>query len=226
MAAVKETRLVSYKAFEGVAHFAYRPDAYDKAIFGESKAYRRLALRKTDKVLDVGAHIGIYTVWAAQQALGVIAYEPEPTNLVLLRKNTKQFKNVVVVGAAVVGAKDKRRDVDFYVQGANTVGHSIHHFRGRDKITVPATGIDLVLKTHGITVLKLDCEGAEYPIILDSPLPKRVRAVVMEMHFGKQTFRGWSKEAHAAMLAQGFTAVHPPNLENRGLWHTNAVYER
>lgn len=226
MATVKETRLVSYKAFEGVAHFAYRPDAYDKAIFGESKAYRRLALRKTDKVLDVGAHIGIYTVWAAQQCMGVIAYEPEPTNLVLLRKNTKQFKNVVVVGAALIGAKDKRKQVDFYVQGANTVGHSIHHFRGRASISVPAMPAIETIKTHKITVVKLDCEGAEYPIILDSPLPKHVRAVVMEMHFGKQTFRDWSKEAHAAMLAQRFTAVHPPNLENRGLWHTNAVYER
>lgn len=223
---VKETRLVSYRAFEGVAHFAYRPDAYDKAIFGESKAYRRLALRKTDKVLDVGAHIGIYTAWAAQNCMGVVAYEPEPTNLVLLRKNTKQFKNVVVVGAALTGAQDKRRELEFYVQGANTVGHSIHHFRGRGTMLVHAQPAIEVIKAHKITVVKLDCEGAEYPIVLDSAFPKHVRGVVMEMHFGKQTFRDWSKEAHAAMLAQGFTAVHPPNLENRGLWHTNAVYER
>lgn len=226
MATVKETRAVAFKAFEGVAQFAYRPDAYDKAIFGESKAYRRLTLSKKDHVLDVGAHIGIYTVWAAQQAKHVVAMEPEPTNLALLRKNVKQFKNVDVLCMAALGGNDNRGEVEFFIQGANTVGHSIHHFRGRGTMKVPATRADDVMKAHRITVLKLDCEGAEYPIILDKPLPRLVRAVVMEMHFGKQTFRDWSKEAHAAMLAQGFTAVHPPNLENRGLWHTNAVYER
>lgn len=222
----KETRVVVYREHAGIKKFAYRPDSYDKAIFGEFKAYQRMALRKTDVLLDVGAHIGIYSAWAAPLVKRVIAVEPEATNIKLLQHNLHTLKNVTILPLALIGANDERKVVTFFVQGANTVGHSIHHFRGRGSVEVTARSATQLMLKEKVTVIKLDCEGAEYPIILDAPFPPLVRAVVMEMHFGKQSFRDWSKEAHKAMLKQKFKAVHAPNLENRGLWHTNALYER
>ena len=210
---MKETREIAYREHAGIKKFAYRPESYDKAIFGEFKAYQRMALRKTDVLLDVGAHIGVYSAWAAPLVKLVIAVEPEATNITLLRKNLSSLKNVQIMPVALVGAVDTRSDVEFFVQGANTVGHSIHHFRGRGSVSVPAVKAYHVMRDYKVTVVKLDCEGAEYPIILDAPFPLRVRSVVMEMHFGKQSFRDWSKEAHKAMLKQKFKAVHPPNLK-------------
>ena len=224
----KETRLVDYRPHEGVARFAYRPDSYDKNLFGEFKAYTRLALAKKDVVLDVGAHIGVYTAWAASRARKVLAVEPEPTNVALLVKNMKagKFANVEILEMAAVGANYPDRTVEFFIQGVNTVGHSMFVKRGRTSIVVPATAAVKLMKTHKVTVVKLDCEGAEYPILLDCPLPDHVRGVVMEMHFGRKVNHEQAEAVHKSMKKQGFKAVHEPNLTNMGLWHTNAMYER
>ena len=44
-------------------------------------------VRKNDVFLDVGAHIGIYTVKLARKVSKVIALEPEPKNYSFLRRN-------------------------------------------------------------------------------------------------------------------------------------------
>ena len=49
-------------------------------------------VKKNDVVIDLGAHIGYYTLMMAKlvgESGKVFAFEPEPRNLVLLKKNIK-----------------------------------------------------------------------------------------------------------------------------------------
>jgi FkbM family methyltransferase len=52
----------------------------------------RRFLRAIDTFLDIGANLGIYTLWASQfvdtysGAGPIVAFEPDPTNLSRLRK--------------------------------------------------------------------------------------------------------------------------------------------
>src|SRR6266511_2048780 len=68
--------------------------------------------RPGDQMLDVGANIGLYTLHLSR-AVGpkgcVVAVEPDPDNLALLRKNLKinSCLNVIVIPAAF-GAKPAR----------------------------------------------------------------------------------------------------------------------
>lgn len=59
-------------------------------------------IKKGDTVLDLGAHIGYYTLLAAKlvgEKGKVFAFEPEPTNFALLKKNIKinNHQNVIPV---------------------------------------------------------------------------------------------------------------------------------
>lgn len=59
-------------------------------------------IKKGDTVLDLGAHIGYYTLLAAKlvgEKGKVFAFEPEPTNFALLKKNIKinNYQNVIPV---------------------------------------------------------------------------------------------------------------------------------
>ena len=61
-------------------------------------------IEKGDVVVDIGAHVGMFTRKALKEVGEeglVIAIEPEPKNLELLRKNTKKYKNVRLVNKAV-----------------------------------------------------------------------------------------------------------------------------
>ena len=204
----------------------YRPGTHDQYVFGEAGGYVKVPIRDTDVVLDVGAHIGAFTVLAAKSgAKKVMAYEPQKDSFALLKKNTAKLPNVHKYNIALLGSADTRQLIEFYLQGTNTSGHSIHAFRGRKVVQVPAMRISDVWQ--GVTYLKLDCEGSEYDILLESkPLPKSVRCVTMEIHFGKRQWKENAKLLDARMLEQGFRHIHAPNLENPSLWHTNATYQR
>jgi FkbM family methyltransferase len=125
------------------------------------------ALKPGMNVLDVGAHIGYYTLLAAKAVSPtgrVFSFEPEPRNNALLTKNvaTNNLKNVMIIGVA---ASDAAGTHDFYLEKFNKGHHSFGKGSSTaEKITVQTDTIDTVLKRAGdpvIDIMKIDIEGAE-----------------------------------------------------------------
>ena len=117
--------------------------------------------------VDVGAHIGYYTLLAARRVgpTGkVYAFEPEPNNYAWLQKNVGMngYRNVVTVPKAIA---DRTGPIRLYF--GNTTGtHSICP-RIEDKkesTLIEAITLDEFLEAEGwpyIEVIKMDIEGAE-----------------------------------------------------------------
>ena len=119
-------------------------------------------------VVDVGAHIGYFTLLAARRVgpTGkVYAFEPVPYNYNLLVKNIalNGYENIVPVQKAV---SNKVGAATFYLH-PNQVGHSFYpETLGRSKtaITVETTTLDQFLAEQGwppVQMVKMDIEGAE-----------------------------------------------------------------
>lgn len=130
----------------------------------------RQALKPGMKVLDIGAHIGYYTLLAAK-AVGpaghVFSFEPEPRNNALLRKNiaANGITNVTVFDIA---ASDAAGTHDFFLEKFNRG----HHSFGKGSSTAAKTTVKTDTVDHAlgsaiptIDVMKIDIEGAE-PIAL------------------------------------------------------------
>lgn len=126
-----------------------------------------------DCVLDVGANIGLYSL-ALSRAVGpsgrVIAVEPDPLNLALLRKNldTNGCTNVTVVADAL---GDEEKTVLLYQSAYNRGGAlSINDFNGggaEHAIHVRMRRGDSVMAEIGLTarIAKMDVESAE-PLVI------------------------------------------------------------
>jgi FkbM family methyltransferase len=122
-------------------------------------------------VVDVGAHIGYYTL-VASLAVGergrVFAFEPEPRNLRLLRRNveTNGCTNVRVVDRAVGAACGPAR---LALDPRNTGGHSLVAAARGDTPTIPVERVDLdgFLEREGVrpALVKIDVEGAERAVL-------------------------------------------------------------
>ena len=117
-------------------------------------------------VVDIGAHIGYYTLIAANlvgEKGKVYAFEPEPENYSLLVKNIEinGYKNVVPVKKAV---SNKIGTTKLFLGTAAL--HSIIDSEGNKKsIEVQTTTLDdFFNKNEKIDVIKIDAEGAEYMI--------------------------------------------------------------
>jgi FkbM family methyltransferase len=127
-------------------------------------------LARADIVVDVGAHVGFYTLLTASTRpdIRIVAIEADPYNAAALRANVRRAGagNVEIVEKA---ASD-RSGVASYQQNLGTVGSSLVVRTGTGPartIEVPTTTIDDALGDVGgrALLVKIDVEGAERSVL-------------------------------------------------------------
>jgi FkbM family methyltransferase len=137
-------------------------------------------------VIDIGANIGIFSLLAAQRAARVVSFEPGPCFEWLARNiESNQLGKIIRPFNSAVG-----RDVGtrtFLVQPEFTA-NSFYQTTG-EPVTVACTTLRAIIDEQcagRCDFLKLDCEGAEFEILLEASdeTLKRVRMIAMEVHEG------------------------------------------
>jgi FkbM family methyltransferase len=130
-----------------------------------------------ERVIDVGANVGAFTVLAARHGARVDAYEPHPDTFEHLERNTAGL-SVRCVRAAIVAAPPDSGTV-----GLETGTSDTHHRVAAEGIDVPALALADAIG-RGCDLLKLDCEGAEFELVhdTDAEVWSRVRRVACEVH--------------------------------------------
>jgi FkbM family methyltransferase len=125
------------------------------------------ALRPRMTFVDIGANIGYYTLLGAA-AVGkegkVIAFEPEPHNLELLKKNIalNRFSNVVIENKAI---SDRAGPAELFLSEDNIGDHRIYRAEvARPSISIESTTLDDYVGQRGlrVDVIKMDIQGAEF----------------------------------------------------------------
>lgn len=146
-------------------------------------------ISKNDVVVDIGAQIGTFSLYASKQAFNgkIISFEPTAENFKLLKRNLSinNISNVHPVNMAVSG---KVRRKFMYLNGKNTGGHSFFFVRGKScKVKVRTISLKEIFdkyKLEAIDFLKMDCEGAEFDILFDCPkrILAKINIISMEYH--------------------------------------------
>lgn len=124
-------------------------------------------IKKGNVVLDIGANIGYYTLIFAKlvgEEGRVYAFEPDPTNFALLKKNVEinGYKNVVLVQKAVSNNSGR---IKLYLSKNNMGDHRIYDSGedGRQHIEIEAIRLDDYFEHFEgrIDFIKMDIQGAE-----------------------------------------------------------------
>ena len=147
------------------------PDYWSIRFFDpqdEAFAWKYMNVRE-GVFVDVGAHVGKYTVIMARKLKGagmVLAFEPHPVNFKYLLVNLRLngLSNVLPFNMACYSSD---RCLDLYVSQDSGL-HSLILPRSERKIKVKACTIDaMVEKLHleDIRLIKVDVEGAEIEVI-------------------------------------------------------------
>jgi len=163
----REVRLL--KAESPYGTLVYPEDSGPTSIL-EKPIYTRVRdIRPDDVVIDIGAHVGAFTLKAARKAVNglVIAVEPHPANFKLLVRNIRfnRLENVVPIQAAIC---DKTGRIRLYSHG-DSVSHSVV-LPGRRGCYVEVRAITLdelvgELGLKRVDFVKIDAEGAELHIL-------------------------------------------------------------
>lgn len=124
-------------------------------------------LKEGMNVVDVGAHVGYYTLLAAKmvgEKGKVFAFEPEQSSFDLLVKNIEvnKYHNVVAVKKAVM---DKSGAAEFYVNDVSGSHSMVNKKEHQKPIVIEAITLDKYFTNRKIDILKVDVEGAEVPVL-------------------------------------------------------------
>lgn len=140
-------------------------------------------------IIDIGGGIGEFTLFAALASPEnrVLVFEPFPESYALLQYNLQinQVANVQICPYAI-GAESGEVFLDTSAKEPLQFS-SGNEVRSAATLAVPSLSLEAVFSRFDIQtcdLLKLDCEGAEYPILLNTPLSlfRRIHRIVMEYH--------------------------------------------
>lgn len=151
------------------------------------KSYGEAEIGKDDVVVDIGANIGGYAVLAAKSGAKVFAYEPVPETYQLLSKNIA-INNCHTIKSYNVALGSKKGELILNVDSQAAGLDSIYQtFLSSEKIKVPSIDLHEIFvqnRLKRIDVLKIDVEGAEYDILLNSSQAdlQKIRTIIIEYH--------------------------------------------
>ncbi len=147
-------------------------------------------IREGDVVVDIGAHQGFFTCYAASRGAEVYAFEPYPPSFLRLRENVdrngfsdrvRAFQEAVSNHTSLM----RMRCFNYLGGGSNTIVSShVPHLQAEHSVNVPTVDIATALERvpGRIRLCKLDCEGAELDIIRAITAPERIDSFALEYH--------------------------------------------
>ena len=155
-------------------------------VFG---IYRRVVAdaRQAQVVIDVGANVGLFALYAASLNSNAVvhAFEPFPNNLEQLKRNLG-LNPGNKVRPHLAAVSDKSGTATLYFTPGDDSGCSLSQAKG-ESCTVKTVGINELFRHCEVSrcdLLKMDCEGSELPI-LEAASPDvlaKIGAVIMEYH--------------------------------------------
>jgi FkbM family methyltransferase len=174
--------------------FVFRPGTNDEIMFHHIQEVDEYHLPATfsarDIVIDIGVHIGAFSYKVLRRGVGrVYGFEADPANFACAVRNLQGFGNRVQLRHAAVWRSDRPVATLNFTRShdpANTGGGNTLWEEGA--IEVPAIAFDNVLHeiTQGgkqrIRLLKIDCEGAEFPILMTSRRLHLIDEIAGEFH--------------------------------------------
>jgi len=180
--------------------FPYWEDSIYEDIYSR-EVYRPLVVAENDVVVDVGAHMGLFTIKVASDAAKVVAIEPDTFNFNFLMGNLRlnHVQNVIPLNIAA--------------GGENETGFLLHvPISSRSRISISSTGVpvlvrtlDTILEELGIrpTWIKIDAEGWELRILQGARRTistAKPRLVIASYHYPQE----W-KEIASFLTSQGYS---------------------
>lgn len=146
-------------------------------------------MKPSELLLDVGANVGIYTIFAAVRGIKVFAFEPEAQNYAILCRNI--FLNEVDVLAYCVALSNKEGPNKLYLSGylpggsCHSFGESVDHRLMHSERKFVQGSIGYYLDSFGMTpdYIKIDVDGFEHHVMEGGKRSiKNAKSVLIEIN--------------------------------------------
>lgn len=203
-----------------------------RGIYGEldTKIVKN-EIKSGDIVIDVGANIGYYTLIFAKLVGDkgkVIAFEPEPKNFEILKKNIEinNLTNVVVEQKIISNINGKRK---LFLADTGIVGHHTNPLKNSTNfIEIDSTTLDDYLAKDSlsdkINFIKIDVEGGELQVLEGSKkILEKNKDLKIFTEFNRENIKEYdsSPEKMLNLMVKNNFQFYVPNYKKNKLSLTN-----
>lgn len=168
-----------YPHVEKVLPFVFRPGTQDGGVFRSINVRNEYRLPESfeahDIVVDIGANIGSFCYAALQRGSdNVYGFEPERDNYACAMRNLSPFGDRVRLHNKAVWRSDRIGDKLFFnsaTDEAMTAAGNVFANTGPELETIAFDDLIREVTVDGskrVRMLKIDCEGSEFPILFTS----------------------------------------------------------
>ena len=170
------------------------------------------------QVVDVGANIGLFAVNLRQMVaaeMNLVAIEPDPANLPLLRANLAAAGMSAEIIEAAAGVAS---GVIRFAAGERYNSRTLSPDEAAaTAISVPVIDVFALLKQADL--IKMDIEGSEWPILQDPRLKDvTARVVVMETHHRGSPSGDPVTDATELLRAAGYETWYSTESRGNDIW--------
>ena len=146
---------------------------------------------KIKTIIDIGGHIGIFSLFIAPYVDNIYTFEPYWQNYRLLVENVDKNNLLSKIKCYKKAVTHYEGMIDFYESKQTHVRHTIvppgqlKFCDQGEKIVVPCISLRTIMSTiEHPTLLKIDIEGGEYSLLFNTPEEtfKNITRIVMETH--------------------------------------------
>lgn len=185
--------------------YANPPDHAEMAVW-------RRVLRPGDLFVDVGAHVGVYSLWAIETGAHVIAIEPVPQLVSQLRRNLSINGYQADVHAVAVG--DRPGSMSMTGPDLLRVHFAFHDEAGTNvRCEADVQTLDHIVGDRRVAGMKIDVEGAERLVLQGAERllrENRIGLIQLEWNECSRTLLGEDRRSIAALLdSHGYELCRP-----------------
>ena len=212
--ALPATDKITVRLTNGLRVTLRRPPAEDILLFREifiEEVYRTRENNsdcgKIERIIDVGSNVGYSVLWLAARfpTAKILAFEPLPEHVALLRRaiTANDLNDRVSLFPVAVGTRAQ----EAYI---STDGLRSQLMFENGPMRIPTQVVDFFERAgpETIDILKLDCEGSEYDLVMDRRFANlKVRKLLLEWHANKNRPHA-DREIIARLDALGWHISH------------------
>lgn len=173
-------------------------------------------------VIDIGGHLGFFSLYASllNPTVPIYCFEPHVGNFELLKRNLKdnRVRNVTAKNLAV---SNQIGEVDLLLSKEDLNHSIVRAIEPTNEVQkVQTITLEKIFDRHYIghcDLIKIDCEGAEFSILEDSPpsIFDRVSHIFLEYH--NWVPGGDHRRLKKFLEARGFKVENYPNSKMKEL---------
>ncbi|MBU2562625.1 MAG: FkbM family methyltransferase [Nanoarchaeota archaeon] len=160
-------------------------DVWIKNIYFPNEKFK---IKDGSTIIDIGAHIGAFSILASKSAknVKVFSYEPLKENYNLLLKNISLNKADIKAFNVAVWKKNIIKKIYRNPKYPKLSSHTLIS-KSNLFYKVPCVSLKEIFDKNNLKkcdFLKIDAEGSEYEILLNTPKKylKKIKAIVLECH--------------------------------------------